>query len=268
MQRAVRWAYAHSMSGVDLRFELERAITENELVLHFQPRVSLATLELRGVEALVRWRHPTRGIIPPSEFIAAAERAGLIRDLDTWVIRQTLLQAAVWQKDGVAIGVSVNVGAAMLRDEPFLRLFERTLKMQGDPGKLTLEVSATSLAGGDWPAEGLARLRQGGVKLALDDVTAPAELEAASGARWDFVKLGRRLVTGAARDPRTGATLRALVARANELGGRVIGVGAEDQSALTLLRDAGAEMVQGYVVAPPLGVQELFAWSRAQPKPV
>lgn len=256
------------MSGTGLRFELERAITENELVLHFQPRVSLATLQLRGVETLVRWRHPTRGIIPPSEFIAAAERAGLIRDLDTWVIRQTLLQAAVWRTDGVTTGVSVNVGAALLRDEPFLRLFERTLKMQGDPGKLTFEVSAASLTVGEWPAEGLARLRERGVKLALDDVTIPVELETASRVRWDWVKLGRGLVTGAARDPRTDATLRALVARSNELGARVVGVGAEDQDALTLLRDAGAEMVQGYVVAPPLGVHELFAWSRARPKPV
>jgi EAL domain-containing protein (putative c-di-GMP-specific phosphodiesterase class I) len=249
------------MSDTGLRFELERAITENELILHFQPRVLLTTLELRGVEALVRWRHPARGMVPASEFIAAAERSGLIRDLESWVIRETLLQASVWLSDGVRTGVSVNIGAPLLSDEPFLRLFERMLKMHGDPATLAFEVSAASLGGGERPADGLARLREHGVRLALDDVTTPAELEDASWVRWDYVKLGRRLVTGAASDPGAEATLRSLVARSTELGARVIGVGAEDDRAIALLRDAGAYMVQGYAIAPPLGLKELHEWS-------
>ena len=93
-------AYAAGVSAGGLEFELERAITENELVLYYQPRVLVSTLDLRGVEALVRWRHPVRGIVPPSEFVAAAERAGLMRELEAWVIREALLQAAVWRRDG------------------------------------------------------------------------------------------------------------------------------------------------------------------------
>jgi EAL domain-containing protein (putative c-di-GMP-specific phosphodiesterase class I) len=251
-----------------LRFELERAITENELVLHYQPRVLVSTLELRGVEALVRWRHPVRGIVSPAEFVAAAERGGLMRDLEAWVIREALLQAAVWRRDGSRIGMSVNITPPLLADEPFLRLFERTLNMQSDPTTFTFEVAATSLDGREPPLTGLARLRARGVRLALDDVTAAADLEGATFIRWDYVKLGRALVTVAARDAASEATLRALVARATELGSRVVAVGVEDEAAVALLRETGAYLAQGYLIAPPLGVKELAAWSDARDRPI
>jgi EAL domain-containing protein (putative c-di-GMP-specific phosphodiesterase class I) len=250
-----------------LRFELERAITDNELVMHYQPRVLVTTLELRGVEALVRWRHPSRGMVPPSELIVAAERAGLMRDLEAWVIRETLLQAAVWRRDSLDIGVSVNVTAPLLCDEAFLRLCERTLKIHGDPREFTFEVSASSLATADRPVDGLARLRKRGARLALDDVTASAELEAAGWMRWDYVKLGRALVTGAARDAASGDTLRALEARATAQGSRVVGVGVEDDGAIALLKDAGVRLAQGYAIAPALGVKELTDWAEARRKP-
>jgi cyclic di-GMP phosphodiesterase Gmr len=255
------------MSDSGLRFELERAITENELVLYYQPRVLVTTLEFRGVEALVRWRHPVRGIVPPSEFIASAERSGLMRDLEAWVIREALLQAAVWRRDSLRVGVSVNITPPLLRDEPFLRLLERTIKIQGSPAGFTFEVAAPALAGDEEPIGGLTRLRDRGVRLALDDVTSLPELERASWIGWDYVKLGRRLVGGAARDAAASATLRAIVARATELGARTIGMGVEDDETIALLRDAGVYLAQGYVFAPPLGVKELSAWSVGRERP-
>jgi len=257
----IRSHYAAAMTVDGLRFELERAITENELVLHYQPRVLVTTLELRGVEALVRWRHPVRGIVPPSQFVAAAERSGLMRDLEAWVIREALLQAAVWRRDSLRVGMSVNLTPALLRDEPFLRLFERTLTIQGSPSAFTFEVAAAALGGSARPIEGLTRLRERGVRLALDDVTSLADLDGASWIGWDYVKLGRGLVTGAARDAASGATLRALVARAAELGAQTVGVGVEDDQTIALLRDAGVYLAQGFAFAPPLGVKELAVWS-------
>ena len=98
------------MSDGGLRFELERAITENELVLHYQPRVLVSTLKLRGVEALVRWRHPIRGIVSPAELVAAAERSGLMRDLDAWVIRDALLrEAGAYLAQGYLIAAPLGV---------------------------------------------------------------------------------------------------------------------------------------------------------------
>ena len=260
--------YAAGMSDTGLRFELERAITENELVLHYQPRVLVSTLAVRGVEALVRWRHPERGMVPPGEFIAAAQRAGLMRDLDAWVVREALLQAGVWLRDDAGLGVSVNISPSLLHDDPFLRLFERTLKIQGDPRRFTVEVAAQALGDTEHPVDGLTRMRERGVRLALDDVTVLADLEAASWIKWEYVKLGRRLVTGAAKDAAAGATLRSIAARATELGSKVVAVGVEDDAGMALLRDAGVYMAQGYLIAPPLGVKELLAWSAARGKPI
>lgn len=245
----------------DLRSALERAITENELVLQYQPRVLVNGLELRGVEALVRWRDPVRGIVSPAGFIEAAEQVGLIREVDTWVVREALLQAAVWRRDGMRVGVSVNIGPPLLGDEAFLRLFERTLKIQGDPATLTVEVAAPSLAGAERPAAGLARLRALGVRLALDDVTAVGQIDAASWIRWDYVKLGRALVGNAVTDADAARRLRVATDAASALGVRIVAMGVEDEATLTLLRELGVFLAQGYLFAPPLGVKELTEWS-------
>ena len=256
------------VSDTGLRFELERAITENELILHYQPRVLVSTLAVRGVEALVRWRHPDRGMVPPGEFIAAAQRAGLMRDLDAWVVREALLQAGVWRRDNAGLDVSVNISPSLLHDDPFLRLFERTLKIQGDPTTFTVEVAAQALGAGERPVDGLTRMRGRGVRLALDDVTILPDLEAASWIPWEYVKLGRRLVTGAAKDAAAGATLRSIATRATELGAEVVAVGVEDDAGMALLKDAGVHLAQGYLIAAPLGVKELLDWSAARVKVV
>ena len=249
------------MTDDRLRSAIERAITGNELVLQYQPRVLVSSLELRGVEALVRWKDPVRGIVPPTELIAAAELAGLMSNVDTWVVRQALLQAAVWRRDGVRVGVSVNIGPVLLGDESFLRLFERTLKIQGDPTTLTIEVAAPSLAAAERPVAGLNRLRAHGVRLALDDVTSEAQLDAASWIKWDYVKIGRGLVGSALKQRDAGKTLRAVVEQASALGVRIVAMGVEDDATLALLRELGVFLAQGYLFAPPLGVKELTEWS-------
>ena len=258
------------MTESGLRFELERAITENELVLHYQPRVLVSTLELRGVEALVRWRHPVRGIVAPAEFVAAAEHSGLMHDLQAWVVRETLLQAAVWRRDGLRIGLSVNITPSLLGDESFLRLIERTLNIQGDPTTLTFEVAAAALAGADPPLPGLTRLRERGVRLALDDVTTAALLDAGAFIQWTYVKLGRSLIKGIGHEDASATLVRSLVARATELGSRIVAVGVEDEAGLAVLRETDAYLAQGYLIAAPLAVKELARWSaerERQPEP-
>ncbi len=256
------------MTDDRLRSAIERAITGNELVLQYQPRVLVSSLELRGVEALVRWRDPVRGIVSAAELIEAAEQAGLMRDLEVWVIREALLQAAVWRRDGMRVGVSVNIGVALLADEPFLRLFERTLKIQGDPTTLTIEVAAPSLSGAERPVAGLTRLREHGVRLALDDVTTSPQLDAASWIKWDYVKLGRALIGNALKDADAGRRLRIAVDSASALGVRIVAMGVEDDATLALTRELGVFMAQGYLFAPPLGVKELTEWSAGRARAV
>lgn len=247
------------MSGEDLRFELERAITGNELVLYYQPRVLVESLVMRGVEALVRWRHPTRGLLGPDAFMDRAEGAEIMRDLEAWVIRESLLQARVWRDDGLRAGVSVNMSPGLLRDDAFLRLFERTLTIQGDPTTLVVEIAAATLRD-DRPRDALDRLRASGVRLALDDVNEVTLLDAASWIKWDYVKLGRAVVGPAKKDPAAERKLRALADRTSALGVRTIGMGVEDDATMALLRELGVFLAQGYVVAPPLSVRELNEW--------
>ena len=249
------------MTDERLRSAIERAITGNELVLQYQPRVLVSSLELRGVEALVRWKDPVRGIVPATELIAAAELAGLMGKVDAWVVRQALLQAAVWRRDGMRVGVSVNIGPVLLGDDSFLRLFERTLKIQGDPTTLTIEVAAPSLAAAERPAAGLTRLRAHGVRLALDDVTSEAQLDAASWIKWDYVKIGRAVIGSASKDEAGERRLRMVVDATSALGVRIVAMGVEDDATLALLRELGIFMAQGYLFAPPLGVKELTEWS-------
>jgi len=250
-----------------MRVEIERAITGNELVLQYQPRVLVSTLDLRGVEALVRWKDPVRGIVPATELIAAAELAGLMGSVDAWVVRQALLQAAVWRSDGMRVGVSVNTGPVLLGDESFLRLFERTLKIQGDPTTLTVEIAAPSLVAAERPLAGLTRLRGHGVRLALDDVTTAAQLDAASWIKWDYVKIGRAVIGAASKDEAAEGRLRTVVDAASALGVRIVAMGVEDDATLALLRALGVFLAQGYLFAPPLGVKELTEWSAGRTRP-
>ena len=130
---------------LDVRFELQQAIVENQLVLHYQPIVTTRDRALVAVEALVRWRHPTRGILPPSQFVPALERAGLARDLTLWVLREAILQTAVWKRDRQPLAVAVNMSPENLRDPHFRRLLEITLRAVGSPELLIAEIPAATL---------------------------------------------------------------------------------------------------------------------------
>jgi len=258
-------AYAEAMSNDDLRGELERAMAANELVLYYQPRVLVDTLVMRGVEALPRWRHPSRGILTPLEFLEQAQGA-VMRDLEAWVIQAALLQAAAWRADGLRAGVSVNVDPRLLRDDGFLRLFEQTLKVQGDPTTLTIEIAAPALRD-DRPREALDRLRAHGSRLALDDVTDIAQLDAAAWTAWDYVKLGRAVVAPAPTDAAAAKRLRAITERTSSLGVRTVGMGVEDDATLELLRQLGVFLAQGYAIAPPLEVGEVTEWAAGRGRP-
>jgi len=148
-------------------FELERAISENELVLHFQPIVDVPGRQLRGLEALVRWKHPQRGIVSPMEFISEAETSGLIRKLTLWVLREALLHSSVWRRDGAPTTVGVNLSPVDIHDAGFRRFLQNTLKVAGGAEHLVAEVPARGLAV-DPPVAMLELMRSMGVRVAID----------------------------------------------------------------------------------------------------
>jgi EAL domain-containing protein (putative c-di-GMP-specific phosphodiesterase class I) len=240
--------------SVDGRFELQQAIVENQLVLHYQPIVSTRDRSPVAAEALVRWRHPTRGILPPSQFVPALERAGLARKLTLWVLREAILQSAVWKRDGEPLAVSVNMSPENLRDSQFQRLLDITLRAVGSPELLIAEIPAATLTA---PAqlESLGLMREKGIRVAIDDVVAFAPL---ADVPADILKIGRALTSRSASDPQAGADFKAIARAAKARGLSVTAVGVESDDLWPIV--AQCDSAQGYAIAQALSTTELDLW--------
>jgi len=244
------------------RFELERAITENELVLHFQPIVEVPGRRLGGAEALVRWRHPQRGIVSPMEFVPEAEATGLIRQLTLWVLREALLHASVWRRDRAPLMVGVNLSIENLRDAQFERFLDHTLQVAGGPELLLVEVPARVLVK-DPPVAALENMRSKRIRVAIDDVgendatvvkTVPANV----------VKIGRGLISRLGRDRGVSAQVGAIADVARERGMELGAVGVEDEATWDMLAGLGFASAQGYLIASPLPPAQLAEWRAAR----
>ena len=246
------------------RFELERAITENELVLHYQPMVDVPSRRLTGVEALVRWRHPERGLVSPLEFIAEAEASGLIRRLTFWVLREALLQSNVWRRDGTPLTVAVNLSVENLHDAHFRRFMELTLKVAGGPELLIMEVSSRALArDADPPIPILELMRDQGIRVTLDDAT-DEDAHILESVSADIVKVSRALVTTMGRDHRMLEYVRAVVRAARERGLKTVAVGVEDEATWDRIVELGFSGAQGFLIAAPMPSIQLSEWRAAR----
>ena len=246
------------------RFELERAITENELVLHYQPMVGVPTQELLGVEALVRWKHRERGLVSPLEFVADAEATGLIRQLTFWVLREALLQSNVWRRDGLGVTVAVNLSIENLHDAHFDRFLELTLKVAGGGEQLNAETAARALARDPEPPVGtLELMRARNIRVTIDDA-GEDDAHVLESIPADIVKVGRGLIAKMGRDHRAMEFVRTVVAAARERGLTPMAVGVEDQTTWDLLAGMGFAGAQGYFIAPPMPAAELAEWRAAR----
>jgi EAL domain-containing protein (putative c-di-GMP-specific phosphodiesterase class I) len=244
------------------RFELERAITHNELVLHFQPIVDVPRRRLRGVEALVRWKHPDRGIVSPLEFISEAETSGLIRKLTLWVLREALLHSSVWRRDGLPTAMGVNLSPVDIHDAGFRRFLTNTLKAAGGGEHLVAEVPARGLAV-DPPLAMLELMRSMGVRVAIDDA-GEDDAHVLENAPADIVKVGRGAISRLTKDHRMATFVRALVSAAHERGLRATAVGIEDEATWDGVAEIGFDTAQGFFIAPPMPAQQLSEWRAAR----
>ncbi len=246
------------------RFELERAISENELILHYQPIVEVPSRRLTGVEALVRWRHPERGLVSPLEFLPEVEATGLSRRLTFWVLREALLQSNVWRRDAAPVAVAVNLSVENLHDAHFRRFMELTLKVAGGPELLMMEVSSRALArDADPPTPMLELMRDKGIRVTLDDAT-DEDAHILESVSADIVKVSRALVTRMGRDHRALDYVRAVVKAARERGMSATAVGVEDEATWEQLAGIGFSSAQGYLIAAPMPPSQLSEWRAAR----
>jgi EAL domain-containing protein (putative c-di-GMP-specific phosphodiesterase class I) len=235
-------------------------VERNELVLHYQPIVRLSTGRLMGVEALVRWRHPERGLIPPSDFIPIAEESGLIVPIGEWVLEAACRQAAVWQKIHPPLAICVNLSSVQIEQEALASDVKRVLDQTGlDPRSLVLEITETVLMQDvESTSQRLDELKELGVQLAVDDFgTGYSSLQYLRGFPIDILKIAKSFIDGVAGASDESALARAIIDLGDSFQLRVVAEGIEHPDQLDRLRRLGCELGQGFFFAKPMEADAL-----------
>ncbi|MTH99761.1 EAL domain-containing protein [Roseibium sp. RKSG952] len=235
------------------------------LDVFFQPKVAVPGRELTGVEALVRWRDPEKGIMPPSAFLPVIEDNGLIDELTERVFELAMQHAADWARKGLDIKTSVNFSVDTLERYDIVDFIRETLRRFGmDPKKLVVEVTENRIMQNvTKPLEVLTRLRLMGVGLSIDDFgTGASSMQQLKRIPFSELKIDRAFVSGAPEDEETYAMLESSVALARKLGLEIVAEGVETQAEWDLMKVLGIDMVQGYFIAKPMPADELLLWAR------
>src|SRR6266540_3745945 len=241
---------------------LEGALERGELVVLYQPVVDLGTLRMVGAEALLRWAHPTRGLLPPAEFIPAAEASGLIVPIGAWTLREACQRGSVWRArrpGGSLLGVAVNVSGLQLRDPGFVAAVREELEHSGlEPRALLLELTETLLLEEEVVGAALEQLKGLGVRLAVDDFgTGHSSLEYLARFPLDVLKVDRSYVAlldgqAAQHASRAAALVRGILLLGHSLGLRTVAEGVATAAQLRLLRKLGCQLGQGRLFDGPL----------------
>jgi diguanylate cyclase (GGDEF)-like protein len=240
----------------------------DQLVVHYQPIVRLDTGEVEGVEALVRWQHPDRGLLPPDTFLSVAEETGQVIPITRWLLRETTRKAAEWAAQGLPLRMSVNVSARHFSAETLVRDVRVALRDSGlAPDQLVLELTETCVAEDPTRAEDqLAVLRSFGVRVAIDDFgTGWSSLAQLFALPIGTLKIDRSLLNAAERAVagETGAVLSAIVGLTSSLGIRSVAEGVETPEHLRMVRDAGCDLAQGWLLGHAMPAEEIPAWIRS-----
>jgi diguanylate cyclase (GGDEF)-like protein len=251
------------------RLTLENALRspklQEQLVLHYQPQFSVRNGSIVGVEALIRWQHPARGMLSPQAFVPMAEEAGLIHGIGEWVLRTACAQAGQWIESGhPAVRMAVNVSAYQIRDDRIVGIVEAALEQTGlNPSLLELEVTEGALQTGAEATEILGRLKRLGVRLALDDFgTGYSALSSLKLLPFDRLKIDRSFIRDLEQDPDDRALAVAIIAMGRSLGLEIVAEGVETAAQLAFLRKQGCDEMQGYLLGPPVAARELEATLR------
>ena len=243
--------------------ELRHAIARNQLELHLQPVVDLAAARLCGAEALLRWRHPELGLVPPSRFIPIAEEIGLADEVGQWILNTACREARAWEQAGLDdMRMAVNLSARQLRDPNLHDMIVRTLELHRLPAqRLELELTETAaLEDAPRTVALFGALRELGVSLAIDDFgSGYSSLSYVKNLPFDKLKIDREFVSGADRRRDSRAICRALIELADGLGIEVLAEGIETRGEVEALRGLGCTLFQGYFFSPPLPASQFLA---------
>jgi EAL domain-containing protein (putative c-di-GMP-specific phosphodiesterase class I) len=255
----------HDVERLSLMGDLRKAIERDELCLVYQPKVSLAAPGECHVEALVRWRHPARGLVPPSDFVPFAEQTGYIRVITQWVLERAIAQCAAWRRDGLAMHASINLSARDLVDELLPERVQAVLGRERCEGAwFTFEITESAIFDDHGRAlSNLERLRALGCRLAIDDYgTGYASLAYLRNLPVQELKIDKSFVLRLASDANDEIIVRSTIELAHNMGLVVVAEGVENEAGAERLREFGCDMMQGYWLSRPLPAEQLANWMR------
>jgi diguanylate cyclase (GGDEF)-like protein len=259
----------HSASRLALLGELRHAIEGDEFTLHFQPKANLHTGRVDGVEALVRWVHPERGMIPPDEFIPLAEQTGVIKPLTAWVLDKALGQCRAWRDSGLDLTVAVNLSVRNLLDAHLPESIADLLRRHElPPSALELEITESTIVADQVRAlDVLTRLNGMGIGLSVDDFgTGYSSLAYLKDLPVSELKIDRKFVNNMTEDGDDAFIVRSTIDLGRNLGLQVVAEGVETEAVWNQLAELGCDVAQGYYLARPLPAAELtdWLWARMQ----
>ena len=263
-------ANSEAFERLEMKSSLRKGIEAGELVVHYQPIFALASGVVAGVEALVRWRHPEKGLLGPGAFIPLAEESGLIVQLGSWVLRESVRQLAAWRARGLVgedFTMSVNLSVRQLEEERVIPEFESTLAEHAVPARnVVIEVTESLLVDEGSGCQGrLQELRSVGFQLAIDDFgTGYSGLGYLQRFPIDVVKIDKSFVDGLGGSESSSTLVRAIIDFASQLGARTVAEGIEYTEQLAVLRDLGCQSVQGFLFSRPVPAAEFASFVTTQ----
>jgi EAL domain-containing protein (putative c-di-GMP-specific phosphodiesterase class I)/CheY-like chemotaxis protein len=243
--------------------EIAQALRDDQFIPYFQPKVSVSTRELVGLEALIRWRHPTRGLIPPIAFIPVAEDTPLIHDLTWMMVDKSIAQWRGWGSRGWRLSVSINFSVHVVSEIGVVdRMADAIGRHRVEPGNVVLEVTESTLCkNAAHMLEALARLRLKGFGLSIDDFgTGYSSMQQLSRISFTELKIDRAFVHGAASRRHLRTILESSLDLARKLKLKSVAEGVETEEDWNLLRELGCDTAQGYLISKPMPEEQLWPW--------
>ncbi|WP_191992054.1 bifunctional diguanylate cyclase/phosphodiesterase [Bacillus aerolatus] len=244
---------------LQLENELRMALERNEFVVYYQPQLNIHTEQIIGVEALVRWVHPERGIIQPNDFIPQAEESGLIIPIGNWVLRTAIAQCKKWQDNLFPLKLSVNLSALQFKQPDIVKMISDILKNEElDPSLLNLEITESMAMHVEHSTEVLRDLKKLGINISMDDFgTGYSSLGYLKKMPIDYIKIDRSFMSNINYDLEDAAIVKAIISMAQSLNINVIAEGVEDEEQLLFLQNLQCHEIQGYLLSPPIPAENL-----------
>jgi EAL domain-containing protein (putative c-di-GMP-specific phosphodiesterase class I) len=243
--------------------DLDDALNNRLIGVHYLPVVDLETRQQVGVEALARWHHPRFGLLPPAQFVPLAERSGLILSLTLHVARRAMRQVALWQRGGLPLQLGINLSMAGIMDLDLPELLTQSAEVAGlSPQSVTLEMSERALGHSAVVAFGvLSELRAAGFRLAVDDYgTGSVDIEILRRLDFSDIKIDRSLITDLSQDPERQSVVQSIISLGHRLGMQVIAEGVASREDWGVLIEARCQAAQGELISPPVPADEIPMW--------